>query len=271
MGSAEAFQLGVIGPSIVGSPGTLFRAWDTMNVKTTYQGNTMDAQALLQQLLARGQEMANQGKNIAEEKLNIPGEGAEREAMLNGMGKGALAAGALALLLGTKAGRRVTGTGLKLGSLAAIGGLGYQAWKQWQQQQGAGAPEAASQATPINELPAPQANERAEKLLHAMITAARADGHIDVEEQGRIRGQIEKLGLDSETSRFLLTELDGPADPGSVAVNVASMEEAAEIYLASLYVTGDQSAEERLYLDNLASALNLPATLVAQLEAEMAA
>lgn len=230
----------------------------------------MDAQALLQQLLSQGKEMAQKGQNMAEQKLNTPAEGDERNAMMSGMGKGALAAGALALLLGTKAGRRVTGTGLKLGSLAAIGGLGYQAWKQWQEQQSGDLPQAAATATPINELPAPQANKRAEKLLHAMVMAARADGHIDAKEHARIHQQIEKLGLENETSKFLLTELDAPVDPASVAVGVTSMEEAAEIYLASLYVAGDQTAVERQYLDSLASALNLPATLVAQLETEMA-
>lgn len=230
----------------------------------------MDAQALLQEVLNRGKTMAEQGKNMAEEKLNIPTEGTERDAMLNGMGKGALAAGALALLLGTKAGRRVTSTGLKLGSLAAIGGLGYQAFKHWQDENNT-ANQATGNATPINELPAPEANARSEKLLRAMITAARADGHIDAEEQIRIRNQIEKLGVDAETARFLMTELDGPADPAAVAQGVGSLEEAAEIYLASLYVAGDQSEQERQYLANLASALNMPHELVTKLDNEMAA
>lgn len=230
----------------------------------------MDAQALLQEILNRGKTMAEQGKNMAEEKLNIPEEGNERDAMLNGMGKGALAAGALALLLGTKAGRRVTSTGLKLGSLAAIGGLGYQAFKRWQEDN-QGADQATGIAKPINELPAPEANERAERILRAMITAARADGHIDATEQMRIRNQIEKLDVDPEIARFLMTELDGPADPSAIAQGVSSMEEAAEIYLASLYVAGDQSEDEKQYLAALASALNMPEQLVAKLESEMAA
>lgn len=231
----------------------------------------MDAQELLQQLLTKGKSMAEQGRNIAEEKLNVPAEGENRDAMLDGMGKGALAVGALALLLGTKAGRRVTGTGLKLGSLAAIGGLGYQAYKQWQEKQSGEAPQADAQATPINELPITQANERAQKLIHAMVCAAQADGHMNDEEESRIRQHIQTLGLDGETSRLLMSELDGPSDPGSVAQGVTSMEEAAELYLASLYVAGDQNDAERQYLNSLASALNLPATLVAQLETEMQA
>ena len=47
-----------------------------------------------------------------------------------------LAAGALvAVLLGTGAGRQVTGTALKVGGLAAIGGLAYKAYQNYQQGQ----------------------------------------------------------------------------------------------------------------------------------------
>ena len=44
-----------------------------------------------------------------------------------------LAAGALvAVLLGTGTGRAVTGTALKLGGIAAIGGLAYKAYQNYQ-------------------------------------------------------------------------------------------------------------------------------------------
>ena len=50
--------------------------------------------------------------------------------MFSGLGKGALMAGGLAALLGTGAGRRLTGGTLKLGGLAAIGGLAYQTYEK---------------------------------------------------------------------------------------------------------------------------------------------
>ncbi len=80
----------------------------------------MDTKSLLDELLQSAKQMASQGQEVAETKLGVPEEGPDRDAMLKGMGKGAMAAGALALLLGTGAGRRLTGTALKLGSLAAI-------------------------------------------------------------------------------------------------------------------------------------------------------
>ena len=55
----------------------------------------------------------------------------------------ALAAGAIAgVLLGTSGGRQVAGTALKLGGLAAIAGLGYQAYKNYK------AGQAPAPATP---------------------------------------------------------------------------------------------------------------------------
>lgn len=89
----------------------------------------MDTQALLEQILKSGQQMLNRSQAIAEDKLNIPEQGAERDAMLSGFGKGALITGGLAALLGTRAGRRLTGDTLKLGGLAAIGGLAYQTYQ----------------------------------------------------------------------------------------------------------------------------------------------
>ncbi len=222
----------------------------------------MDTKALLEQLLQSGREMAQKGQALAEEKLYIPAQGAERDAMLSGMGKGALAAGALALLLGTKGGRKLTGVGLKLGSLAALGGLAYKAYQNWQAQQ----PGAVEAGTPIGQLSGPSAEARSRALLKAMISAAKADGHIDDTERGRISAQMEKLGIQSEVLAAVQAELDGPADAAAVAAGADSPEAAAEIYLTSLLVIDPDSAEERAYLDALAAALKLAPELVAQLE-----
>ena len=50
----------------------------------------MDTQQILDMLLSSGQELANKGKTIAEEKLNIPDNPEDRKAMLDSAGKGAL-------------------------------------------------------------------------------------------------------------------------------------------------------------------------------------
>ena len=62
----------------------------------------MDTKGFIESILNAGSELAKQGQAIAQNKLDIPAEGTEREATLSGMGKGAAIAGVLALLLGTK-------------------------------------------------------------------------------------------------------------------------------------------------------------------------
>lgn len=95
----------------------------------------MKAKQILDLLLESGQELVDQSKNLAEKKLNIPDNPEARKNMVDGAGKGALAAGAMALLLGTGVGRKLTGAGLKLGSLAAIGSIAFNTFQKWQGQQ----------------------------------------------------------------------------------------------------------------------------------------
>ena len=70
-----------------------------------------------------------------------------------------LAAGALAaVLLGTGAGRQVTGTAVKLGGLAAIGGLAYKAYQNYKagnapEQGDGGRPAGTAAATRRHRLP----------------------------------------------------------------------------------------------------------------------
>jgi len=52
---------------------------------------TSSISALLDKLLAGGQQLATKGQDMAEQQLNIPAAGPERDTMLNGMKKGALA------------------------------------------------------------------------------------------------------------------------------------------------------------------------------------
>jgi uncharacterized membrane protein YebE (DUF533 family) len=225
----------------------------------------MDTRVILEQLLQAGQNLAKQGQGVAEKKLSIPEAGPERDAMLSGLGKGAAAASALALLLGTGAGRRVTGTALKLGSLAAIGTAGYQAYKNWQTSQAG----TASPGKSIHELSDADAERRSLTLVKAMIAAAKADGHIDNQEKQTIQAQIQQLGLDPDAANLMQAEIEKPLDPDSIAQGADSPEAAVEIYLTSLLVIDSANAQEQAYLDNLATSLNLTPELVSQLKAQV--
>lgn len=224
---------------------------------------------------------------MAEEKSIIPPAGDERTAMLKGLGTGALAAGAVALLFGSKGTRKFAKKAVKVGGTAAIGGIAYKAFTEWQasQQSNSNTSGGTSSApasgdtvtgslnldqfevgTPIAKLADIDATVRSESIVLAMISAARADGHIDNEELGLITQQINSLGLEKDVSRFLLDELNKPVDVAAIAQLADTPETAAELYLASALVVDLDSDTERAYLQSLAAALRLDASMTARLE-----
>lgn len=231
----------------------------------------MDSKSFLDELLKTGKELASKGQTIAEEKLQMPKEGDKRDATLDGMKKGAIAVGVLALLLGTGAGRRVTGSALKVGSLAAIGGIGYKAYKNWMAQKETTdqeVKETARDAKIVNfdKLDDDQKNERSQILLRAMIAAAKADGHINNKEITTIHEQVTKLNLGDEVSKILEDEIAKPLNVAEIAALAKDQAMAAEIYLVSAVVTDKENSMEREYLDTLARTMELPDALVAQLQ-----
>ncbi len=223
----------------------------------------MEARQLLDQLLQSGKEAAEKGKEWIEEKADIPKAGPEREAALSGLAKGAAAGGLLALLLGTRGGRRLTGTAVKLGGLAALGTLAYKAYQSWHAVKSTRPEEPG---TPVDRLTGEAAEKRGQILLKAMLAAAKADGHIDDEERAKILDQAKTLGLKEETLRFIEEQLQTPVDARAIAAEADSKETAAEIYLLSRMVIDAANDQEKRYLQQLAEALDLERDFVVQLE-----
>ena len=227
----------------------------------------MDTKDLLERLLATGKELAEQGKDAAQqgmdfaaEKLGIPEEpGPERDAAIARAKKYALAGGLLALLGTSKNGRKV----IKVGSVAALGGLAYKVYSDWQKQKGM-----ESSGEPLGQLSGPNANERSRNIIKAMIAAAKSDGHIDSLEQGRISENIQAAHLGDEASALLLSEVQKPLDVSEIATLAASEETAVEIYLASLMIVDQENEQERQYLSDLAGQLKLSQELREQLDSE---
>lgn len=187
---------------------------------------------------------------------------------------GAAAGGALALLLGGK--RR--GALLRYGSAAALGALAWNVYRDWQAKQANQANQAqspvSSPAAPpaaFAQLPAPAAEEHSWCMLRAMISAARADGHMDERERGLVEAELHRLEADPALRARVDAELRRPVDPAEVAAGVTAPEQAAEVYLASVVVCDSTSTMERAYLDALSAALRLPADLKAELERRAAA
>lgn len=191
-----------------------------------------------------------------------------------------LAAGALvAVLLGTGTGRQVTGTALKLGGLAAIGGLAYKAYQNYKN---GNAPADATVTQPellpppsdtgFHPSQAPQGEtEFALMLVRAMISAAKADGHIDDAERSKIGDKLSLSGVGSDAEQFLLAELDNPLDIDALVASAQTDEQKLELYTASRLAIDPDTRAERGYLDLLAGRLKLPDALIDHVEATVTA
>ncbi len=184
--------------------------------------------------------------------------------------KSLLGGGAMGMLIGSKRGRSMGGKALKYG---AIAGVGVLAWKAWQSSQAAktgngqqNTAQNASEGERVEVLSGEYQERRSLELLQAMIMAARADGHIDEQEQALITEQIDALGADQEMHNWVEQQLKAPLDAQALAREADSPQAAREMYLISVAVTDDQNPMERAWLDQLGSALNLPKEMTAELE-----
>ncbi|MCR4264983.1 tellurite resistance TerB family protein [Nitratireductor sp. ZSWI3] len=186
-----------------------------------------------------------------------------------------LATGAIAaVLLGTSTGRSVTGSALKLGGLAAVAGLAYKAYQNYQA--GKEPQQAAREGellppprdTSFDPAQAPQGeSEFALMLVRAMIAAARADGHIDDAERGKIADRLKLAGIGDETEAFLIRELEAPVDLDALIAAAQTDAQKIELYTASRLTIEPKTRAERGYLDMLAGRLRLPDSLIDHIEA----
>jgi len=225
-----------------------------------------DPQKLLDQFLGGGQ----------------PGEakkGGVSPDLLKGLAGGAAVTGLASILMGSKGGKKLATGALKIGGAAVLGGLAYKAYQTWQANKGAATTVPTGELkdiTPKAEgtpfLPAPRAerDELSLSILRAMIAAAKADGHIDAEEQRRIFDRIDHLQLDTEAKAFVIDELRKPLDIDAVVRGATSPEAAVEIYAASALAIDPDDPAEQAYLAMLASRLKLDPGLKTSVEQEVA-
>ena len=217
----------------------------------------MDFNSILNQVLNGGQQIAQQRKSggtLGNILGNINND------TLKGFGGGVAATGLLSLLMGKKG---FGSNALQLGSMAALGALAYNAWKNYQGGQAASA--APGQFIPAEQRTQAQTAQASELTIKAMIAAAAADGRIDTAESSAILAQI---GTENAEARaWLEQQIHNPPTPQSLAAEVGNDPAlAAEIYLASRIVCGDLDRREIVYLHELAEALHLDDALVEKLE-----
>jgi uncharacterized membrane protein YebE (DUF533 family) len=230
---------------------------------------------LLDQLLKSGQDMLQNKAGGSQNKASSGGLGGllggsggsgGLGSLLSGAGGGALAAGAMGLLIGNKKVRKVGGKVAIYGGLAALGVIAYKAYGNWQAQQGT-APRGEPQT--VDRVPVAQVEQHSQAILKALVAAAKADGHVDERERALIEGEFTKLDNDRELQHWLHAELNKPLDPTDVARAASTPEMAAEMYIASVMLVDEENFMEKSYLDELARQLKLEPGLKAELEKQV--
>lgn len=214
-----------------------------------------------------------------------------------------LAGGVAGGMLTSKKGRKVGKSALKLGALAAVGGVAWKAYQSYSQKQAAGSPSSAQtgeyvparpQAStytpsgprkePLTYSPQSLSREQFEAivdeskedsdeqmlLLRAMITAADADGHIDASERDAIFEQVSNMQLSVEDKASLFDEIRRPLSVEELVAQVPNSETAVEVYAASLLAIDESQPASKDYLQGLSRALFLPAELVQQIHHQAA-
>jgi|GEM_PF-268624 len=131
-------------------------------------------------------------------------------------------------------------------------------------------PPMAPPMAPPGPPPADPGRQDTMLLIRTMIAAAAADGHIDASERAAILERAISAGLDADSQRVLLAELNAPAGIDQILAH-ARPDLAPAIYgAARLAITVDTDVE-RYWLERLVAGLGLSAAQRANVDAELAA
>ena len=221
----------------------------------------------LQSLLVQQGQSAPSGENPEGKSFLLPG-----------------ALGGLAgLLVASKSSRKLLA---KYGTSALLIGGGAVAgsvlWNKYQQKLRESTP--ASAATPASSPAAPTVapsvasaspstglDARSERLILALVFAAKSDGHIDDHERANIEEQLRAASIDVQGRVLIDRALAQPLDPQRLAQGINSEHEALEVYYISCAVIDIDHFMERSYLNALGEALGLPAEVRAEIEQDIQA
>jgi uncharacterized membrane protein YebE (DUF533 family) len=230
----------------------------------------MNAKGILDQLMrnAGGQRSARGSGDTVDRllqglKSQLAGGSGQRS---GGDMKSLLGGGALALLVGSKRGRRLGGSALKYGVIAGLGTLAWKAWQNHQASQAGGAGDAAQEGEPIERLQGDAGERRSLEVLQAMIMTARADGHVDETESAQLTELMNALGADADLRAWMEQQIQAPLDADALAREADSPQAAREMYLAGLAIADDQNPMERAWLEQLAKALGIDPALASELK-----
>ena len=207
--------------------------------------------------------------------------GLSKSGAMNGFLGGVAGGGLTSMLVGKKS-KKMGKSAVKMGALAAVGGLAWKAYQNYSNKQTTQTynqqPSQRFQYQPAQltqqsfEQVVDNTNESGQLLLmRAMISAAYADGHIDNSERERIFSQVDQMSLSVEEKAKLFDELRNPMDINQLVQQVPDSQTGLEVYAASATAIDLNQPASQAFLDNLATQLCIPTELKMQIHQELTA
>lgn len=188
---------------------------------------------------------------------------------------GAAAGSIVALLTSNKSARKFASTAASYGGAAVLGGLAFKAFKNWQLNSQYQSPVTRQSATTCSDSTIGYENyhygshvaapDYELKLIKAMIASAKADGHIDAEEQHEIFQSIARMNLSSEMKTTVFDLLNHPISMEDIVRGVHDIGQKSELFLAACLVVDPDIPSVNVHLDQMANALMLPEDLKRQI------
>ena len=214
-------------------------------------------------------------------KNTSSGAGGLMNKIPGGLAGGALAGGLASVLMSSKTMRKSATTVAKYGGAAALGGLAYKAYQNWQDNQSQAPhqqttmpthhqPEqiASAQQASLDPVASQETDRFQLALVKAMIASAKADGAIDTREQTKISEAINNMDIDDKARAELMNLFFQPIAIGDFIHEFSTPEQRAEAYFVSCLAIELDHDDEHAHLKALASALSIPPSLAEQLEME---
>ncbi|MEG3128152.1 DUF533 domain-containing protein [Pantoea cypripedii] len=182
-----------------------------------------------------------------------------------------LAPGALGglagLLIASKSSRKLLtkygGKALIIGGGAAAGAVLWNKYKQRVSESHQNEAGYGQLQTPLD--------QRAARLVTALVFAAKSDGHIDDRERTNIEQNIQQAGYGAQAEALIQQAMNRPLDPHWLAADVKNEEEALELYFLSCAAIDLDHFMERSYLSALGDALKIPQDVREEMQKDLMA